>query len=367
MSSMVGLFCVGKNMAKLDKENKLQKRIGQKALKGYSVTADQVLTAIKGAFSLQNEWGVNCVMGDVPIDRLKEDPQQNQLKQLLNNEKEVLTSSEAARKGPEVVAPSNSLDLKPLIKDDDQSTNKGQTIKSMLSTEKVIAQAKTIAAQCSTLEELKEVVEAFEGCLLKKTANSTVFAAGDPKSKVMLLGEAPGADEDRQGFPFVGRSGKLLDKVFASIGLTREKNLYITNCLPWRPPGNRTPSLQEIAICRPFLLRHIQLVSPKILVLVGATALHALNGVQGPLSSFRDSWYKFKPQLDGDISLELIIKGSCYKNNKVLGEVVDFIHSQKGGIATYITYHPSYLLRSPVNKKKVWFDMLALQKVVENL
>ena len=319
---------------------------------------------------IQKEWGADCVIGESPVDRLKDNLQQFQFKRAtdlkddINEEVDNVLSQQANEISKSTE--NKNFETKHFVKNP-IAINKDRTVKNILSTEKLIVEAKNIASQCENLNELRAAIEEFEGCLLKNTAKSTVFAAGNPDSKIMLLGEAPGADEDRQGLPFVGRSGKLLDKIFASISLTREKNLYITNCLPWRPPGNRTPSQQEIAICLPFLLRHIQLVSPKILVLVGATALHALNGLNGPLSSFRNNWYKFNPYLDGDISLELISKGSCYKNDKVLETVVKFIHSQKdSGIATYITYHPSYLLRSPVNKKKVWLDMLDLQRVAEN-
>ena len=139
-----------------------------------------------------------------------------------------------------------------------------------------LAQAGHPAYNCKNLEELKNAMLNFSGCTLKQTALNTVFADGNPSdAQVMLVGEAPGADEDEQGLPFVGQSGQLLNKIFASIGLTRDK-LYIANIVPWRPPGNRTPSTDEIAICQPFIEQHIALIKPKILVLLGGVSTKTL-------------------------------------------------------------------------------------------
>ena len=126
-----------------------------------------------------------------------------------------------------------------------------------------------IAEKCQTLSQLKEAMATFDGCSLKATATNMVFADGNPEAEIMVIGEAPGADEDRQGLPFVGLSGQLLDRMLATIGLSRKENLYISNIVPWRPPGNRQPTTQEIALCRPFIERHIELINPKILILVG--------------------------------------------------------------------------------------------------
>ena len=127
--------------------------------------------------------------------------------------------------------------------------------------------SRELASSCQTLAELRDVMENFNDCALKLTATNLVFADGNPQAKVMVVGEAPGADEDRQGKPFVGMSGQLLDRALATIGLTREI-IYISNIIPWRPPGNRPPTTEEIALCQPFIERHIELIKPEILILV---------------------------------------------------------------------------------------------------
>jgi DNA polymerase len=199
-----------------------------------------------------------------------------------------------------------------------------------------IEEARELADEAKTLADLRKSVEGFNSCGLKKTANKTVFADGNPKAAVMVIGEAPGADEDREGIPFCGMSGKLLDKVLFSINLTRKGDektgFYITNTLFWRPPGNRKPTPEELAICEPFLEKHIALVNPKILLLVGATA------VQGVLK---------------DNSAMAKLRGSVasYKNRYMQHDV-----------PVMVTYHPSFLLRAPLNKRLAWEDMLKLQE-----
>ncbi|MEJ0009611.1 MAG: uracil-DNA glycosylase family protein [Alphaproteobacteria bacterium] len=141
-----------------------------------------------------------------------------------------------------------------------------------------IASARALADGAKTLAELEAAVRDFDGCILKKTATNTVFAQGVPESGVMFIGEAPGADEDRQGVPFCGKSGQLLDRMLAFIGLVRAENFYITNTLFWRPPGNRQPTPEELDICRPFVEKHIALVDPKLLVLLGGTATKSMLG-----------------------------------------------------------------------------------------
>jgi len=162
-------------------------------------------------------------------------------------------------------------------------------------------------------------------------ATNTVFCDGNSDAEVMVVGEAPGNNEDLQGIPFCGDSGKLLDEMFRAIGLTRE-SFYITNVIFWRPPGNRRPSDEELAICRPFVERHIQLVNPKVLVLVGATAMSAVLGINDPVSKIRGQFMDFSPQ---------------------------FLPNP---IKTFTIFHPSYLLRQPFKKKVAWQDMLALEK-----
>jgi len=178
----------------------------------------------------------------------------------------------------------------------------------------------------STLSELRETMLSFKGCGLKTTATNTVFADGVPTAPVMIIGEAPGADEDRIGLPFVGKSGMLLDKMLESIDLSRARNVYISNILPWRPPGNRAPTPAEVVACLPFIKRHIELVAPKILVFLGASAASALLGVTESISRIRGKWFKYE------------------------------------GTPALVTFHPAYLLRTPLQKKYGWQDMLTLKE-----
>ena len=194
--------------------------------------------------------------------------------------------------------------------------------------------AQDICAKAQTLDDLRALMESFEGCSLKFSANSTVFGYGNHKAEVMIIGEAPGADEDRIGEPFVGRSGHLLDKILQAVGLNRD-DCYITNVLPWRPPGNRTPTDSEVAVCLPFLHRQIELVNPKIILLLGGSAAKALLNTTESVSQLR-------------------------------GRVLDYV-AQNGKVYPSLTsYHPAYLLRTPAQKGKVWGDMLRLaQKLAE--
>jgi uracil-DNA glycosylase len=196
--------------------------------------------------------------------------------------------------------------------------------------------ARRLADGAETVSALAEAIASFEGCALKQTATNTVFADGNPKAPVMIIGEAPGADEDRLGRPFVGRAGQLLDRMLAAIGLDRERVL-ITNVVYWRPPGNRTPTTAEIASCLPFVLRHVALVRPAILVLCGATAAGALlPGGQG-ITRLRGRWF------------ELQIPGLVEP------------------VPTLPMFHPSFLLRTPERKREAWRDLLALRTRLDEL
>jgi len=190
--------------------------------------------------------------------------------------------------------------------------------------------ARDICSQAQTLDDLKALMESFEGCSLKFSANSTVFGYGNPQAEVMIIGEAPGADEDRIGEPFVGRSGHLLDKMLSAVGLRRE-DCYITNVLPWRPPGNRTPTDGEVAVCLPFLKRQIELIKPKIILLLGSSAAKAVLNTADSISQLR-------------------------------GRFVDYETDNGSVFPTLSSYHPAYLLRTPSQKSKVWADLLRLQR-----
>jgi len=207
------------------------------------------------------------------------------------------------------------------------------------------AEAVRLASEAKTLEELREAIQSFDGISLKKTATNLVFSDGSPEAKVMLIGEAPGADEDVLGKPFVGRSGQLLDKILASIGLARETDdldraVYISNIINWRPPGNRTPAPAEIAVSMPFIERHIALVKPEVLILCGGVSAKSLLGRSEGISRLRNTWHDYTPQ------------------TKELPDSPE-------GIQAIATYHPSYLLRSPNQKRAVWQDMLSLKAKLE--
>ncbi|UVK38119.1 uracil-DNA glycosylase [Mesorhizobium sp. AR10] len=191
------------------------------------------------------------------------------------------------------------------------------------------ALARQLAATAATLDELRQHMAAFDGCNLKFTAKNLVFADGNPDAAVMLVGEAPGRDEDIEGLPFVGRSGRLLDRMLAAIGLDRT-SVYIANVIPWRPPGNRTPTPHETEICRPFIERQIELVNPKVLVnLGGPSAKTLLNTTEGILR-LRGNWR---------------------------------VHTTASGTAipAMPTLHPAYLLRTPAHKKLAWRDFLEVK------
>ena len=156
-----------------------------------------------------------------------------------------------------------------------------------------IAEAEKLAAACDSLEALQAAVEAFDGCLLKDTASSTVFADGQDQTDILVIGEAPGADEDRQGKPFVGRSGQMLDEMMGHVGLSRDTNFRITNIVFWRPPGNRKPNAGEIALCWPFSKRHIELVAPKVILAVGGLSAQTLIDPNLRITRERGKWREF--------------------------------------------------------------------------
>ncbi len=202
--------------------------------------------------------------------------------------------------------------------------------------QQAVEAAESAAAACDDLAALEEAVRGFDGCALKATAMNTVFADGSPDADVMFLGEAPGADEDRLGKPFVGASGKLLDRMLDAIGLGRE-GVYISNVVFWRPPGNRTPTPVELAACLPFVRRHIALKRPKLVILAGATAAQTVLGSELTIGRLRHKWH------------DLAVNGA--------GETAPAI----------ATYHPSFLLRTPEKKRDAWMDFLRLKMKLREL
>ena len=192
--------------------------------------------------------------------------------------------------------------------------------------------AREAARRAASLVELRTILQSFEGCALRTTAKQLVFADGNPRGRVMFVGEAPGREEDLEGLPFVGRSGKLLDLMMAAIGLDRG-SAYIANIIPWRPPGNRTPTPQESAICLPFILRQIELADPDVLVCLGGPAAQALLGVKEGILRTRGRWF---PYQTGSREIRAIA-----------------------------TLHPAYLLRQPLQKRLAWRDFLMIKRALD--
>jgi uracil-DNA glycosylase family 4 len=191
--------------------------------------------------------------------------------------------------------------------------------------------AREAARGAASLDELRAILTAFEGCALRTTAKQLVFADGNPQARVMFVGEAPGREEDIEGLPFVGRSGKLLDLMMAAINLNRT-TAYIANIIPWRPPGNRTPTPQESQICLPFIQRQIELANPDILVCLGGPSAQTLLNVKDGIKRTRGKWFNF--------------------------------HTGTREIRAIATFHPAYLLRSPIEKRFAWRDFLAVKKAL---
>ena len=200
-----------------------------------------------------------------------------------------------------------------------------------LSPDTAVMAAREAARNAASLDELRAIMTGFQGCALRVTATQLVFADGNAQARVMFVGEAPGRDEDLAGLPFVGRSGKLLDRMLAAIGLDRT-SAYIANIIPWRPPGNRTPTPQESQICLPFILRQIELADPDVLVCLGGPSSQALLGFKDGIRRTRGRWLSFD--------------------------------TGKREIRAMATFHPAYLLRSPLEKRHAWRDFLAVKKAL---
>jgi uracil-DNA glycosylase len=197
--------------------------------------------------------------------------------------------------------------------------------------EAAVMAARAAAKNAATLEELRAILDGFEGCALKGTARQLVFADGNPQARAMFVGEAPGREEDLEGLPFVGRSGQLLDRMLAAIGLDRS-NAYIANVIPWRPPGNRTPTPQETSICLPFTRRQIELADPDVLVCLGSPAAQALLEAKEGIMKTRGRWFSY--------------------------------HTGAREIRAIATFHPAYLLRQPLQKRLAWRDFLAIKQAL---
>ncbi|MGR3479196.1 uracil-DNA glycosylase [Salipiger marinus] len=246
--------------------------------------------AAYAALAWQVELGADEAIGEAPVDRFAHE-----------------AAERAARAAPSPPPAAAALSARPVMAEADP-----------------VAEATAAARAATTLEELRAALDAYPHCDLKRGARNLVFADGTPQARVMIVGEAPGREEDQQGLPFVGRAGQLLDRMLGAIGLSRAQSVYITNVLPWRPPQNRDPSAEEIAMMRPFVSRHIALVDPDLLVVMGNISCDALLGRRG-ISRLRGHW----TEAEGRPALPM--------------------------------FHPAYLLRQPQMKRQTWADLLELQ------
>jgi DNA polymerase len=275
--------------------------------------------------------GVEALVAETPCDRFAQSQGETRGAEPAPARQDPPASPPArpAREKPRTV-PRNDAPRADLPRSD---TPRAQAPAAALSHDAAAASAREQAASAQTLDELREKLSAFEGCALKNSATRLVFADGAPNARVMIIGEGPGADEDRQGKPFVGRAGQLLDKMLACIGLDRT-SVYIANVVPWRPPGNRTPTPQELALCLPFIRRQIELAAPDLLVLLGASSAQTLLAEKEGIMRLRGHWRDY--DCDGR------------------------------KIRALPMLHPAYLLRAPLAKAHAWRDLRLLQKALDS-
>jgi uracil-DNA glycosylase len=253
------------------------------------------------------EAGVDCALSEAPVNRISDPERASDLK----------TASPAGEARPaRSIRPAPAAPVAELSPAPDAA----------------IVSAREQARTAASLDVLRGLLEQFDGCALKSTATRLVFADGNPKARIMFVGEAPGREEDIEGLPFVGRSGKLLDRMIAAIGLDRSK-AYIANVIPWRPPGNRTPTPQETQICLPFIQRQIELVDPDILVTLGNPSTQTLLSTREGIMKTRGRWFEYNT------------------GTRVIRAIA--------------TFHPAYLLRSPSYKRLSWQDLRAIAKALQ--
>jgi uracil-DNA glycosylase family 4 len=274
--------------------------------------------AARELLAFYHEAGVDALVGETPFDRFSDQPPST------------APAPGAARPdAATVTASAGAATRAPQTRDLEFKGRTGALPPP--SPEAAVMAAREAARSAASLEELRAILDRFEGCALRATATQLVFADGNPQARVMFVGEAPGRDEDIEGLPFVGRSGKLLDRMLAAIGLDRT-SVYIANIVPWRPPGNRTPTPQESAICLPFTLRQIELADPDVLVCMGAPSAATLLDIKDGILKARGRWYAYQ--------------------------------TGTREIRAIATLHPAYLLRQPLQKRLAWRDFLAIKKAL---
>lgn len=287
---------------------------------------------LKALLDWYEAMGVDCALEEAPQDRFVESDQQKLMRQQRKARAQAQhkTSSppSGARRPSPAHAPSPSS-----ARPDTEFASPSLPQKGAGQVDLGVEEAQRQAASAKSLTDLRQLLLDFDGCSLKYSAKNLVFGAGNPQADIMFVGEAPGRDEDLRGIPFIGRAGQLLDKMMAAINLDRAENAYITNILPWRPPGNRKPSLDETNLLHPFIHRHIELVNPKILVFLGGTSAQHLLRAKDGIMRLRGRW----------------------KSYAIGGEGSDIAPRK---IPAMATFHPAFLLRSPAQKRAAWQDWL---------
>ncbi|MEH6952530.1 uracil-DNA glycosylase [Nitrobacter sp. NHB1] len=281
------------------------------------MTSDHAPT-VRELMTFYLEAGVDCALGDEPVDRLSAPD---------------LAVLDLATPDRPVVAPAGTAPV-PARQPPNRAVTAAPRAGIAPPPEIAIESAREAARTAPSLEALRTLLDSFDGCALKFTASRLVFADGNPQARLMFVGEAPGRDEDIEGLPFVGRSGQLLNRMIAAIGLKRS-DVYIANVIPWRPPGNRTPTPQETQICLPFIQRQIELVNPDVLVTLGNPSTQALLPTREGIMKTRSKWF------DYDTGTRTI--------------------------RAMATFHPAYLLRSPSSKRLAWLDLRAIAKALEDM
>ena len=282
--------------------------------------------AARELLAFYQEAGVDALVGETPVDRFADASPR------VSTPTPSLPAAEVGRPnaGPDQAASGGTpFRAREVLARDLES--KGRPSAAPPSPDAAVMAAREAAKTAASLAELRAILDRFDGCALKATASQLVFADGNPQAKVMFVGEAPGREEDIEGLPFVGRSGQLLDRMMAAIGLDRT-TAYIANVVPWRPPGNRTPTPQETAICVPFIRRQIELADPDILVCLGNPSTQTLLATKDGITKARGRWLAF--------------------------------HTGTREIRAIPTYHPAFLLRSPLQKRFAWRDFLAIKKAL---
>jgi uracil-DNA glycosylase len=283
--------------------------------------------AARALLAFYVEAGVDAVVGEQPADRFADAASPVAGERGAGNPAASGLSSEPAPRRPPLSP------LAPKGGESPPAPRNGPTPAVTLSPDAAVMAARDAARSAASLDDLRAILARFEGCALRATATQLVFADGNPQGRVMFVGEAPGREEDLEGRAFVGRSGKLLDLMMTAIGLTRS-GAYIANVIPWRPPGNRTPTPQETQICLPFIKRQIELADPDILVCLGQPATAALLNVQGIMKN-RGRWFPY--------------------------------HTGTREIRAIASLHPAYLLRQPLHKRLAWRDFLMIRKALAEL